>query len=84
MNGLAATELLRGGGLTTPDKNVLYGYYGALDAEFWLTERTGFFAGVTIEDSGKEVVLSSGGSGRRAVVELPSGTGFRAGISVLF
>jgi hypothetical protein len=80
---LQATNPLRGGESTTPDKDVRYGYFGAIDAEWWLTERTGFFLGATIEDTGDDVSLTSG-SGRRAVIELPNGTGFRAGISVLF
>lgn len=84
VDDLEATQSLQTGGITPPDKDLLYGYYGSLDAEYWLTERTGFFAGVTIEESGDDVVLTAGSAGRRAVVEMPSGTGFRAGITVLF
>jgi hypothetical protein len=84
VDDLEAIQPLRAGGITETEKDLVYGYYGALDVEYWLTDRTGFFAGVTIEETGDDVVLTAGSAGRQAVVELPSGTGFRVGISVQF
>jgi hypothetical protein len=84
VDDLQATQPLRAGGFTEADSDLIYGYYGALDAEYWLTDRTGFFAGVTLEETGDDVVLTAGSAGRRAVVEMPSGTGFRVGMTVRF
>lgn len=79
---LETDSLLRGGMTSDTQRAERYGAYGALDVEWWLSDRTGFFAGVTYEDTGEDVVLRAGE--RQAVIELPNGTGFRAGISVLF
>ncbi|HEY0945531.1 MAG TPA: hypothetical protein VGD81_09700 [Opitutaceae bacterium] len=63
------------------DSQFIAGFYGELTAEFWLTERTGFYAGATYENLGDyEQVLN----GRTAEVELSSGIGLRFGITTRF
>ncbi|MEZ5278115.1 MAG: hypothetical protein R3F07_17160 [Opitutaceae bacterium] len=58
------------------------GYYGYLDAEFWITDVTSFFVGVTYENSSTELQLSAGG--RTADVRFDTNVGFRLGISSHF
>lgn len=81
-------QFVRVGTASRPEKIDRVGLFGALDAEWWLSDRTGIFASVTYEDSGSDVTLRAGESGtaseRTAIVKLPSGTGFRAGFNILF
>lgn len=58
------------------------GFYGEANAEFWLTERTGFFGGVLYETLGK--FNQKPLEGRTANVDLGSGLGFRFGIVTRF
>lgn len=63
------------------DSQFIAGFYGELNAELWLTERTGFYAGATYENLGDyEQVLN----GRTADVELSSGLGVRFGLITRF
>ncbi len=58
------------------------GFYAEMNAEWWLSERTGFYGGVVYETLGsyKQRPLS----GRTADVDLGSGAGFRFGIITRF
>ena len=58
------------------------GFYGYLDAEFWITDVTGLFVGVTYEDSSTELRLSAGN--RTADVRFDTNVGFRLGITTHF
>lgn len=59
------------------DRAFRVGFYGELNAEFWLSFRTGLFAGVVYENVGsfKQTI-----GGRTASVSIGSGTAFRLGI----
>jgi len=57
------------------------GFYGELTAEYWLTPRTGFFAGATYHTLG---TYEQSLSGRTANVDLGKGAGFRFGIVTRF
>ncbi len=87
VSGIDVLSALREGDVSVPKNESTFGVFGALDAEWWVSDRTGFFASFTYENAGKDFVLTSGdptAGGRRAVVQMPKGGGFRAGISVLF
>lgn len=58
------------------------GYYGYLDVEFWITDITGVFAGVTYESSSIELDLIAGN--RSAQVDFGATVGFRVGITTHF
>ncbi|MBP8256044.1 MAG: hypothetical protein KAX37_01880 [Opitutaceae bacterium] len=60
---------------------LLHGAYGEVNAEWWLTQRTGFFLGVTFEKLGKyEQTLA----GRTADVDIGGNGGFRFGLTTRF
>jgi hypothetical protein len=57
------------------------GAYAEINAEWLVTERTGFFAGVTAESLDKyEQTLA----GRTAAVSIGSNVGFRMGVTTRF
>ncbi|HEY0944185.1 MAG TPA: hypothetical protein VGD81_02930 [Opitutaceae bacterium] len=58
------------------------GVFGSLDAEWWLTQRTGFFASGYYEKFSRKVELTAGD--RTADIELSGGLGFRIGITTRF
>lgn len=58
------------------------GYYGYLDVEFWITDVTAVYAGVTYESSAAELDLIAGN--RSASVDFGATTGFRFGITTHF
>jgi predicted porin len=52
-----------------------------MNAEYWLTQRTGFYVGVNYESLGDyDQTLG----GRTAKIDLGSGTGFRLGLTTRF
>ncbi len=57
------------------------GFYGELSAEYWLTPRTGFFAGATYHTLGN---YEQAINGRTASIDLGKGAGFRFGIVTRF
>lgn len=57
------------------------GFYGELSAEYWLTSRTGFFAGATYHTLGS---YEQSLNGRTANIDLGKGAGFRLGIMTRF
>ncbi len=57
------------------------GFYGELTAEFWLTNRTGFFGGATYHSLG---TYEQSLNGRTANIDLGKGAGFRLGIITRF
>lgn len=57
------------------------GFYGELTGEYWLTPRTGFFAGATYHTLG---TYQQSLSGRTADVDLGKGAGLRFGIITRF
>lgn len=59
------------------NRDLKFGYYGELNAEFWLSYRTGLFAGVVYERLGK---YSQTLGGRTADVNIGGGLAFRIGI----
>lgn len=81
MEGLMTTELREQSQSTTESKGV-FGYYGNLDLEFWLSSKTGIFASFTHDASSSDLDMEIGG--RRAVVDVSGGTGFRFGITTMF
>jgi hypothetical protein len=58
-------------------KDTMIGFYGELNAEFWITYRTGLFVGVVYEHLG-DYVQTAGH--RTASVEIGSGTSFKIGV----
>jgi len=59
----------------------LHGAYAEVNAEWWLTNRTGFFAGATFEKLGKyEQSLGN----RTAAIDIGGNAGFRFGITTRF
>ena len=66
---------------TSTENKFLSGYYANLDANWELTGRTGFFAGVSYEKSGD---YTQGVGGRSARIDLSTTTGFRGGINIKF
>jgi hypothetical protein len=59
----------------------LPGYYADLNAELAVTERTGFFAGVSVQSFGD---YSQSVGGRTAKIDLGNSVGVRGGISIKF
>ncbi len=57
------------------------GFYGELSAEFWMTPRTGLFAGATYHTLG---TYEQSLSGRVANIDLGKGAGFRFGLITRF
>lgn len=74
---ITATEETEDKGYTMP------GYFAGIDAEWWLTSRTSFFAGATYEDVTKKITLRSE-SERTAAVTIATGLGARIGITTRF
>ncbi|HEY0969005.1 MAG TPA: hypothetical protein VGD88_16560 [Opitutaceae bacterium] len=58
------------------------GLFTGLDAEWWLTRRTGFFGSAYYEQFSKEGTISAGERG--AEIEISSGVGVRFGITTRF
>ncbi|MFO1449915.1 MAG: hypothetical protein U1F61_17280 [Opitutaceae bacterium] len=58
------------------------GVFSGLEAEWWLTQRTGFFGGATFEQFSKDATLEA--DGRKADVKISSGLGLRLGITTRF
>ncbi|MBX3737183.1 MAG: hypothetical protein KF715_10865 [Candidatus Didemnitutus sp.] len=58
------------------------GVFGGIDAEWWMSERTGFFGSASYEISHREGDLALGG--RSALVKLSTGLGIRSGLSFKF
>lgn len=58
------------------------GVYAGLDAEWWVTRRTGFFGSAYYEEYSKNATLTSGE--RSAQIQLSGGLGFRFGITTRF
>jgi hypothetical protein len=56
-------------------------YYADADAEFWLTERTGFFLGASYQKSGS---FDQTLGGRTAKIDLSTSYGFQSGITLRF
>ncbi len=73
---IAAAEDLQSDGVG------ISGYFASFDLEYWLTSRTGFFAGLTYERVARDLTLTIGG--READFSLASGAGFRVGLTTLF
>jgi hypothetical protein len=67
---------------TSTDSWAMVGGYAALEAQYWLTERSGFFAGASYEAVAGDVELRSGD--RAAKLNLESGAGIRFGFSTRF
>jgi hypothetical protein len=63
------------------EKALVGGYYGDINLERWMTVRTGFFAGYSIEKMGNYVHKFAG---RSADVDIGSSGGFRFGIITRF
>jgi len=60
----------------------LAGYYAEANLEWWLTENTGFYAGVTSTGFSGDYNQTLGS--RTARINLSSGSGFQFGISTRF
>lgn len=67
---------------TNTDSWGMFGGYAALEGQYWLTERSGFFAGATFEAVSGDVELRSGD--RLAKMNLESGAGVRLGFTTRF
>jgi hypothetical protein len=60
---------------------VLPAFYADLDAEYWLTERTGFYLGGTFQKS-KSFEQTAGG--RTATIDMGTASGLTTGITLRF
>ena len=72
-------------GIADETKNYSYaipGAFSSVDLEWWMTQRTGFFGGVTYEKFSRRIDLTSGG--RDAQIDVSSGAGLRIGIITRF
>lgn len=58
------------------------GLFSSLDAEWWLSDRTGFFGGAYYETMTRENIISL--DGRSARIEVSSGLGLRLGVTTKF
>lgn len=58
------------------------GYFGGIDAEWWFSDTTGFFGSASYEKATKDKLLTY--EGRTAELEMSSGLGLRAGLTVKF
>jgi len=58
------------------------GYYGTLDAEFWITPVTGLYVGVTYQNASTDMRIAL--NNRTAELELSTSVGFRIGITTHF
>lgn len=67
---------------TSPDSWGMFGGFAALEAQWWLTERSGFFAGATYEAVSGDAELKSGD--RTARMNVESGAGVRFGFTTRF
>ncbi|HUG10677.1 MAG TPA: hypothetical protein VMM36_06670 [Opitutaceae bacterium] len=67
---------------TNTDSWAMVGGYAAVEAQYWLTERSGFFAGASYEAVAGDVELRSGE--RVAKMNLESGAGVRLGFTTRF
>jgi len=67
---------------TNSDSWGMIGGYAALEARWWLTERTGFFAGASYEAVSGDVELKSGD--RLAKMNVETGAGVRVGFTTRF
>lgn len=64
------------------ENSVQAGYYGGVDAEYWFTERTGFFGSAAYELSTRDSEMTLGG--RSALIKMSAGLGLRSGLSFKF
>ncbi|HEY5552793.1 MAG TPA: hypothetical protein VIK52_12950 [Opitutaceae bacterium] len=67
---------------TNTDSWAMVGGYAAVEGQYWLTERSGFFAGASFEAVSGDVELRSGE--RAAKMNLESGAGIRFGFTTRF
>jgi hypothetical protein len=67
---------------TNTDSWAMVGGYAALEGHYWLTERSGFFAGATFEAVSGDVELRAGD--RLAKMNVESGAGIRFGFTTRF
>jgi hypothetical protein len=80
-NPVAPTSALRTLEAERRQSDVIFGGYGEINAEFWLSYRTGIFAGVVYEKLGK---YEQSFGGRNARVNIGDGASFRIGIVTRF
>lgn len=82
---LVISDDLTASQVTNKSENATFhagGIFTGLDAEWWLSKRTGFFGGAYYEKFSREAAISV--DGRTATVEVSSGLGFRFGITTKF
>lgn len=77
-----STEELQASDQTNTDAWGMFGGYVALEGQYWLTERSGFFAGASYEAVSGDVQLRSGD--RLADMNVESGAGLRLGFTTRF
>jgi hypothetical protein len=69
------------GDVVKNNQHYVSGYYGELNVEWWLSTRTGFYAGAAYEKMGDYTQVHDE---RRADVKMDGGAGFRFGIITRF
>jgi hypothetical protein len=67
---------------STAETSAQAGLFTGLDAEYWISERTGFFGSASYELSTRDSELTLGG--RSALIKMSSGLGLRSGLSFKF
>lgn len=77
-----STEELAASDQTSTDAWGMFGGYVALEGQYWLTERSGFFAGASYEAVSGDVQLRSGE--RLADMNVDAGAGVRFGFTTRF
>ena len=72
--------------VSSVDKNFAAGYYVDANVEYWLTERTGFYAGGVHQSSGSytQNIRTDSGADYSTRVDLSNLSGFRAGMNYRF
>jgi hypothetical protein len=69
------------GDVVKNNQHYISGFYGDLNIEWWLSTRTGFYAGAAYEKMGDYTQIHDG---RRADVKMDGGAGFRFGVITRF
>ena len=67
---------------STAETSAQAGVFSGLDAEYWFTERAGFFGSASYELSTRDSELTLGG--RSALIKMSAGLGLRSGLSFKF
>ncbi|MBI2512126.1 MAG: hypothetical protein HYV96_09105 [Opitutae bacterium] len=82
LEDLDLTTAVQNADESTAETSAQAGFFGGVDAEYWLSERTGFFGSASYEYSTRDSTLTLGG--RSALIKMSAGLGLRSGLSFKF